>query len=75
MAYFYNSIDKEAVRAFIYEDLKILGIKIPKLEKIAKAGRTSLVQVSERVNKYYNKRMIMMRLRGMTFNDDVELKI
>ena len=53
MAYFYNSIDKEAVRAFIYEDLKILGIKIPKLEKIAKAGRTSLVQVSEQqqVNK------------------------
>lgn len=48
MAYFYNSLDKDAVKAFIYEDLKILGIRIPKLEKIAKAGRSSLVQVRKR---------------------------
>lgn len=40
MAYMYRSNDKEAVKAFVYEDLKVLGIKTPKLDKIAKATAT-----------------------------------
>lgn len=45
MTSFYQSLDKEAVKALVYEDLKSIGIKIPKLEKIEKVGRASLVQV------------------------------
>ena len=44
MAYFYKTADKDAVKAFIYEDLKVLGVKIPKLDKIAKeAEKTRLL--------------------------------
>lgn len=46
MAYFYKFVDKEAVQAFIYEDFKVLGIKIPKLEKLAKSdANTSQAQL------------------------------
>ncbi|XP_067938810.1 serine-rich adhesin for platelets-like [Watersipora subatra] len=38
MAYFYQSVDREATKAFIYDDLKVLGIKIPKLDKISKVS-------------------------------------
>jgi len=36
MSYFYKSIDKQAVKGFICEDLRVFGIKVPKLEKLEK---------------------------------------
>lgn len=64
MAFFHTSVDKEAVKAFILEDLKNLGLKVPKLEKIDKAIRSStqvvltlLLMLCTRLCSYHDERL------------------
>jgi len=47
MTYLYRTENKDCVRGFALENLKQLGLKVPKLDKIKKAGRNSISQVSQ----------------------------